>query len=606
MTTNSTKQKKNKRLRNIEYYDFQETLDELYSKSKNGSHFTDLLSIITNEQNVLLAYRNIKKNSGSKTKGTNNSTIKDIGNMSSDELIDYVRIRLSNFKPHPVRRVEIEKDNGKKRPLGIPTIEDRLIQQCIKQVLEPICEAKFHKHSYGFRPNRSTHHALARMDFLINIAHLHYTVDIDIKGFFDNVNHGKLLKQLWTIGIHDKELLCIISKMLKAEIKGVGIPEKGVPQGGILSPLLANVVLNEFDWWVSNQWETKVTKKDFSRVGHKYCALKKTNLKEVYIVRYADDFKLLCRTKSNAKAMFYATKQWLAERLSLEISEEKSKIVNLKNSYSEFLGIKTKVHQKSDKWVTTSKMKEKCVEKCTEKLRKSIKQIQKNPNIENVLNFNAMILGMHNYYSVATEIARDFSDISYSLKKCLYNRTHKFSSQKGSKSKCFKKYYGRYTGKTVYICKTALYPISCVRNNFPTGFTQDKCNYTPKGRALLHEKLRCVDTNIMLYLMRNPITSESNEYNDNRISLYAGQQGICFVTNRILQIGDMETHHKKPKCMGGTDEYSNLCLVKYDIHKLIHATKMDTIQKYLLKLKLSETELQKLNKLRTLVGNCKI
>lgn len=105
----------------------------------------------------------------------------------------------------------------------------------------------------------------------------------------------------------------------------MGIPEKGVPQGGILSPLLANVVLNEFDWWVSNQWETKVTKKDFSRVGHKYCALKKTNLKEVYIVRYADDFKSLCRTKSNAKAMFYATKQWLAERLSLEISEEKSK-----------------------------------------------------------------------------------------------------------------------------------------------------------------------------------------------------------------------------------------------------------------------------------------
>ena len=246
MTTNSTKQK-NQYLRNNEYYSFQDTLDELYSKSKKGYRFSKLLPHIASEQNILLAYRNIKKNKGSRTRGSNQSTILDLAKTNPQILVKYVERRLENFKPQPVRRVEIEKDNGKKRPLGIPTIEDRLIQQCIKQILEPICEAKFHKHSYGFRPNRGTHNALARATFLMNVAKLHYAVDIDIKGFFDNVNHGKLLKQLWTMGIQYKCLISILSKMLKAEIVGEGIPVKGVPQGGILSPLLANVVLNELE-----------------------------------------------------------------------------------------------------------------------------------------------------------------------------------------------------------------------------------------------------------------------------------------------------------------------------------------------------------------------
>jgi len=129
---------------------------------------------------------------------------------------------------------------------------DRLIQQCILQVLEPICEAKFYKHSYGFRSLRSTKQAISRAYFLCQSNNLHYVVDVDIKSFFDNINHGKLIKQLYTLGIRDKCLIAIISKMLKAKIENVGIPNKGTPQGGILSPLLANVVLNEFDWWISS------------------------------------------------------------------------------------------------------------------------------------------------------------------------------------------------------------------------------------------------------------------------------------------------------------------------------------------------------------------
>ncbi len=213
----ATKKKKLKRqkLRNNEYYNIQNLFDNLYESSKKGKKFKSLYDFIISDENILLAYRNIKKNKGSKTYGTNKNNIIDIGTKKPEKLINYVKSRLGNFKPHSVKRVEIEKEDGRKRPLGIPTIEDRLIQQCIKQVLEPICEAKFYKHSYGFRPNRGTHHAIARSLYLINRAKYRYVVDIDIKGFFDNVNHGKLLKQIYSLGIQDKKVLSIISKMIK-------------------------------------------------------------------------------------------------------------------------------------------------------------------------------------------------------------------------------------------------------------------------------------------------------------------------------------------------------------------------------------------------------
>ena len=246
---------KNASLRHNEYYGMQERLDELYQQSLTGKKFTQLYEEIVAEKNILLAYRNIKGNTGSKTKGTDNLSISNIARMTNEQVIAMVRNRLERYKPHAVRRVEIPKPNGKLRPLGIPTISDRLIQQCILQILDPICEAKFHNHSYGFRPNRNTEHAIAMMYKMINQWGLHYVGDIDIKGFFDNVNHGKLLKQMWTTGIRDKRLLCIISAMLKAEIQGIGVPDKGTPQGGILSPLLSNIVLNELDWWISDQWE---------------------------------------------------------------------------------------------------------------------------------------------------------------------------------------------------------------------------------------------------------------------------------------------------------------------------------------------------------------
>jgi group II intron reverse transcriptase/maturase len=271
-----TKRKKKSTLRHNEYYDMQEICDKLYEDSKNSKVFKNLYELIIDDRNIELAYRNIKRNTGSKTTGVNDHTIDYIAKWSTEKYTAYVKDRLGKYDPHKVRRVEIPKDDGtgRMRPIGIPTIEDRLLQQCIKQVLEPICEAKFHNHSYGFRPNRSCENAIARYVYLVNISELHHVIDIDIKSFFDNVNHGKLLKQIWSMGIQDKRLISIISKMLKAEIKGIGIPEKGTPQGGILSPLLSNIVLNEFDWWISNQWEPFETRHEYTQ-ANKYAAMKR-------------------------------------------------------------------------------------------------------------------------------------------------------------------------------------------------------------------------------------------------------------------------------------------------------------------------------------------
>ncbi|MDL2319228.1 group II intron reverse transcriptase/maturase [Eubacteriales bacterium OttesenSCG-928-A19] len=606
MTTR--KLKKNQKLRNNEYYGLQPVFDRLYAQAQEKNTFSNLLPIICNEENILLAYRNIKKNKGSKTRGTNGTNIIHMGNESPEKLIAYVNTRLSaGFHPHAVRRVEIEKDDGRKRPLGIPTIEDRLIQQCIKQVLEPICEAAFHPHSYGFRPNRSTKHAMARAMHLYNNSGYHYVVDIDIKGFFDNVQHAKLLKQLWTIGIRDKNLISILSKMLKAEVRGLGIMEKGVPQGGILSPLLSNVVLNELDWWVSSQWESHPAHHTYWNNGTMQRALKKTSkLKPVFIVRYADDFKLFCSTRSDAEKMFQATCQWLHDRLGLEISPEKSGIVNLRKRYSTFLGVKMKLHRKGKRLTAITHMSDKAIRKTKETLKEAIRDIQTHPTAEMAAAFNAKLLGLHDYFKMATHVCKDFHDIAFQVNKSLMCRLKHTYQSKGVKSKAYQQFYGDFRGKTYYIEGIALYPIACIKTRPPMRFSQETCNYTATGRAVVHDRLQKVSTSSLRYILKNPVQGQSAEYNDNRLSLYVGQRGKCYLLGEAFPPHSMDAHHIQPKQAGGTDAYKNLVFVHRAAHRLIHATTEETTSSLLEELAGHTLNWDRLNKLRASVGNCKL
>lgn len=601
--------------------DMQSVFDKLYADSKKDLKFTNLVEIIKSSENIRLAYRNMRKNKGSKTAGTDKKTISDLNKWKEKSLIAHVQRKLDWYIPQKVRRMEIPKDNGKIRPLGIPTIMDRLIQQCVLQVLEPICEAKFFERSNGFRPNRSAENAIAQAERMMQNMNLHYVVDVDIKLFFDNVSHGKLLKQMWTMGIQDKKLLCIISAMLKAEVAGIGFPEKGTPQGSIISPLLSNIVLNELDWWVASQWENIPTRENYIRriyangtpdKSKQVYHLRKTALKECYIVRYADDFKIFCRKRSDAVKIFEATKLWLKDKLGLEISLEKSKIVNLKRHYSEFLGFKLKVREKSKnkqgqpKYVVEAHVKEKKLAKIKAYSKEIIGKIRQTYNAgmeyKLVQMYNSYLIGVHNYYCIATHVNLDFQEIAYDVKKSLYNRLKHRITKKGTITNGYiRKQYG--TSREVrFIGGHAIVPIAYVQHRVPMDKKRSINKYTPQGRAEIHKNPEYVNTDVLHYLMNNPCGVESVEYNDNRIALYVAQKGRCAVTKTELSVNEIDCHHKIPREMGGGDEYSNLIIVSDKVHILIHSSNKRTLKKYLELVKPNSKQLTKINRLKIMAG----
>lgn len=599
----------NRRLMNkyrySDYYDMTPIFDELYQKSSENKKFKKLMDVIQSDNNIKLAFRMIKSNTGSKTAGTDGLTIQNIKENNIDEYVEQVRNKLNNFSPDEVRRVHIPKENSKeKRPLGIPTMIDRLIQQSIKQVLEPICEAKFHPHSYGFRPNRSTNHALVRMSSLVNVGHFYHVVDIDIKGFFDNVSHNKLIKQMYSLGIHDRKLLSVIKSMLKAPIAGEGIPTKGTPQGGILSPLLSNIVLNELDWWISSQWETFKTKSNYSNDSNRYRAINKTKLKKIFIIRYADDFKIMCKTHKQAQNIYHAVKDWLKQRLSLDISPDKSKVINLKRNPSDFLGFEIRAVKKSGKYVAYSHVKSKAKVRIRKQLTEQVKKIQKKPSPENIKRLNAIILGLHVYYKSATHVWKDFGEIAYPVYRMMFNRLKKLSKYEKVKKKnnIFEKFYGKCDAKTWTISGISIFPIHYVHSQNIMCFSQDTCDYTNKGRQKSTKALKNQTDIKVIELAKNYVKERSIQYNDNRIARASMCSFKCELTGMELEVKDVHAHHKIPIKLGGTDEYDNLIIVHKDIHRLIHATSETVINKHI---NLIHNK-QKFKKLNTLRAYCKL
>ena len=631
VTTNKTKSKKKEKpkkvnnLRHSEYYDMQDTFDGLYAQALKGDKFERLMDLIVSRDNILLAYRNIKRNDGSVTPGTDGLTMRDVEKFTPDGLVQKVRNIIKNYSPRTVRRKEIPKQNDptKTRPLGIPCIWDRLIQQCILQVLEPICEAKFSDNSYGFRPNRSCEQAIGASYRLMQRSNLKYVVEFDISGFFDNVDHSKLIKQIWTLGIRDKNLIYVIKRILKAPIlleDGTKtFPDKGTPQGGIISPLLANIVLNELDWWVESQWqdnpvignyETQYNVKGVIDKSHGYRAMRSTRLKEMYIVRYADDFRIFCQSADAAHRVMTAVKQWLKERLRLDISNEKTKVVNLTKGYSEFLGIKMRLKRKKDQMVLQSHVCDKAIKRITMAAKAKIKDIDRPTNGKTetraVLDYNAFVMGEHNYYQIATDVSVDFAQIGYKVwqtAKRLEGRLKKAPSIKISNAVTER--YGK-SELLRWIRDTPVAPISYVKTKAPMGKKRSVQKYTPEGRTEIHENLG-INTGMLRSLLRQQLYGRSAEYMDNRLSLFCAQYGKCAVTGQVFEtLDDIHCHHKLPRNKGGNDRYQNLTLVREDVHILIHATTQPTIDKYLALISPDKKQLSKLNKLRKEAGKLPI
>ena len=332
--------------------EMKQTLDFLYEKSKEGISFTGLVEAMVNEVTIVTAIHNIKSNKGSKTAGVDQAKMDKYLQMPREELIALIRDSFSNYRPKPARRVYIPKKNGKQRPLGIPTVLDRIIQECVRIVIEPICEAKFYPHSYGFRPYRAQKHAIRDIINVINAATRSpdqpvWAVEGDIKGCFDNIDHRILLKKIWRIGIHDKRVIKMIQQMLKAGYIESGLlndTKLGTMQGGILSPLLSNVYLNDFDWFVGRMYMEP----------HRQCKhkcndtrrLKWSGVTPKYNFRFADDWVILTSTEQEAYRLKRMLTKYFKSRMKLELSQEKTFVTDLRTEGIHFLGFVVKAERK--------------------------------------------------------------------------------------------------------------------------------------------------------------------------------------------------------------------------------------------------------------------
>ena len=329
------------------------TLDFLYQKSKEGVSFTGLLEAVVSDITIVTAVHNIKSNKGSKTAGIDQNRMNKYLQMPKRELIELIRKNVSCYKPKPAKRVYIPKSNGKKRPLGVPTVLDRIIQECIRIVIEPICEARFYPHSYGFRPYRAQKHAVRDIINVINASTKSpdqpvWAVEGDIKGCFDNIDHRILLRKLWRIGVHDKRILQIIRQMLKAgyiEQDTKYESDTGTPQGGILSPLLSNVYLNDFDWYIGRKYMEP----------HRQCKhkcndtrrLKWAGVTPKYNFRFADDWVILTSTQAEAERLKRELTKYFRYKMKLELSQEKTYVTDLRKDGIHFLGFVIKAEKKN-------------------------------------------------------------------------------------------------------------------------------------------------------------------------------------------------------------------------------------------------------------------
>ena len=356
---------------------------------KQSTIIEDILS----KDNLNRAYQQVIKNKGAA----------GVDGMECEGLLSHLRangtqlresVRNQSYKPMPVKRVEIPKEDGSKRKLGIPTVKDRMIQQAISQVLGPIYERKFHANSYGFRPGKSAQQAVLKAVEYMNEGY-NWVVDLDLEKFFDTVNHDKLISIL-NKEIKDGKVLSLIRKFL---VSGVMVGEQmeeteiGTPQGGNLSPLLANIILNELDW-----------------------ELEKRKLK---FVRYADDCIILVRSQKAANRVMESITRYIESKLILKVNRKKSKIG--RPTEIKYLGFTFYNQFKEKKY--KAKAHEKSIQKVVKRLKLLTSRKWSVNNAYKAQKISEVLRGWINYFKIGSilTVTRKLDRIlRYRFRMCIW------------------------------------------------------------------------------------------------------------------------------------------------------------------------------------------
>jgi RNA-directed DNA polymerase len=387
-----------------------------WAEQDQNHRFYDLYHLLYQDDWTRTAQKHVKQNVGSRTAGCNGVTMKDF---EKDLEGNLRRIREAlkgeGFEPQPVRRTYIRevKPGGriKERPLGIPDIQDRIVQEALRMVLEPIWEADFSRHSYGFRPNRSTKDAVAYIGARLttrNSTGYGWIVEGDIQSFFDTIDHHKLM-QLVKKRIKDRKVLSLIWEFLRAGVMEEGTLRHsllGTPQGGIISPLLANIYLHELDQYMERhteirEWERGKRKRQ-GRANFLY-------------VRYADDFVALCDgTREQAEALRQELYEFLQAELKLALSMEKTKVTHVSDGF-EFLGYHIdRSVVGSGKWAPRFRIPTRAVEKFRGKLRAALSKTAYRDSMGlKILALNRIIGGWCRYYQMTSSPSEMFNKLDH-------------------------------------------------------------------------------------------------------------------------------------------------------------------------------------------------
>jgi len=402
---------------------------------KNPQHrFTNLYSLMHWDYWIRCAAEAVLARPGSSTAGVDGTTRDNFKKNYEQEIQTLVvSLKKKTYKPQPVRRVYIPKANGKKRPLGIPVLRDRIVQEALRAILDPIYETDFQPYSFGFRKGRRTMDAIAVIMSLSGpTSKYYYVIEGDIKGYFDTVHHRKLLSILKQ-RIADKDLLNLIWKFLKAGVMEDGLfarTETGVPQGGVISPLLANVYLNEFDKWAEVKWNVSANEKRRRRYAGNG---------NYRLVRYADDFVVMSNDViAGVQQVKQEIRDFLKTELHLELSEEKTLLTHINDGF-DFLGFNIQRTRPEGSWVVHLRP----AEKSKERVKKKLKDLTTRgwtwmDEYSRLTTLNAIVKGWAEYYRYTSllvdieEITRYtwFRYLGWLLKKRKGSRKHNLITAK--------------------------------------------------------------------------------------------------------------------------------------------------------------------------------